>query len=145
MTVLQRWVVCVRETSKRTGTFHSLICFTTDPQPLPKLVRDRVRSSVSSSYLVLKIIQLLITSSSSSFRHIYPTLHLSFNNVFYKAVPKQVWPTQLAFLLSTVCRIFLCSLTVINNSSFRTPSVQWCNNWLTDWLFDLMSAWMAQE
>jgi len=37
----------------------------------------------------VKVIQQLLMSSSPSFRHFYPSLHLSFNNVFQKAVPRQ--------------------------------------------------------
>jgi hypothetical protein len=35
-----------------------------------------------------------------------------------------MWPIQLAFLLSTVCMIFLSSLNLCNTSSFFTRSVQ---------------------
>jgi hypothetical protein len=35
-----------------------------------------------------------------------------------------MWPIQLAFRLIISCRIFLCSLTLSNTSSFFTQSVQ---------------------
>ena len=41
------------------------------------------------SSLFRKAIKQLLTSSSSSSRHFYLSLHLSFNNVYYKAVPTQ--------------------------------------------------------
>ena len=74
--------------------------------------------------LFFNVTQQILTSSSSFPLHFYPSLYLSFNNVFQKAVPTQKCPIQLAFLLFIVCRIFLCSLTLCNNSSFLTPSIQ---------------------
>ena len=41
------------------------------------------------SSAVLKFIQQLLTTSSSSYRYCYPSFQLSFNNVFQKAVPMQ--------------------------------------------------------
>ena len=69
---------------------------------------------------LLKVIQYLLTSSSSSSCHFYPSLYLSFNNVFQKAVPTQdlTNPVSLQFFFSY--RIFLCSLTLSNTSSFST-------------------------
>jgi len=42
---------------------------------------------VSSTFL--KVFQQLLTSSSPSCRHFYPSFYLSFNNLFQKAVPTQ--------------------------------------------------------
>jgi len=41
-------------------------------------------------YLNLKFIQQLLTYFSSSFRHFYPSLYLSFNKVFEKADPRKM-------------------------------------------------------
>jgi hypothetical protein len=71
------------------------------------------------SFRFLDVIQYLHTSSSSSSHNFYPSLYLSFNNVFQKAVPTQIWPIQLAFLHFIASRIFL-SLTLRNTSSFST-------------------------
>jgi hypothetical protein len=38
--------------------------------------------------------------------------------------PRKMWPFQLAFCLRISCRIFLCSLTLSNTSSFLTWSAQ---------------------
>lgn len=57
---------------------HSAVRLTRVPQSLPKRVLYRVRFSAS---------QWLFTSSSSSPGHAYLSRYLSFNNVFWKAVP----------------------------------------------------------
>jgi hypothetical protein len=64
-----------------------VVCLKTGPYPLPKRVPQIVRSSASAfnfRYFVVtsKIIQKLLTSSSSS-----RSLHISSNNVLWKAVP----------------------------------------------------------
>ena len=62
----------------------SVICHTTGPQPLPKrflhLMQSRASSFKYSS--VPKVIQQLLTSSSSSSCHFYLPLYLPFNNFF---------------------------------------------------------------
>ena len=45
--------------------------------------------SVSSFPLFFKVIQYLLTFSSSSSHHLHHSLYISFNKVFYKAVPAQ--------------------------------------------------------
>ena len=77
-----------------------------------------------ASSLSLNVVQLLPTSSSSSSCHLYPSLYLSFNNLFSKALATQDVTIHLAFLLFIVCRIFLCSLTLRNTSLFFTRSVK---------------------
>ena len=69
---------------------------------------------INTASLFLKVIQQLVTPSSSSSRHFY----LSLNNVFRKQFLRKMWPIQIAFLLFTVCRIFLSFLTLRNTSSF---------------------------
>ena len=72
-------------------SFLSLI--TTGPQPIPKPVPHTVWSSASSFNLqysrFLKVIHWLLTSSSSSSRHLYPSPYLSLKNLFQKAVSTQ--------------------------------------------------------
>jgi hypothetical protein len=41
-----------------------------------------------------------------SSHHFYPSFCLSFHNVFTRQFLRKMWPIQLAFLLSIVCRIF---------------------------------------
>ena len=57
--------------------------------------------SMSTIPFFFNVIQLF-TSSSSSFRHFYPPLCLSFNNVFQMAVPMQN-VTNLVSLSSVYC------------------------------------------
>ena len=50
--------------------------------------------------------------------------YLSLNNVFYRRqFLRKIWPTQSAFFIFIVCRIFMSSLTQCNNS-FLAQSVQ---------------------
>ena len=69
------------------GTWHHPLCSQTGcPKPLTRRVRHKVRSS-TSSLNCLKVFPWLLTSSSSSPRHLYPYLYITINNVLYKAVP----------------------------------------------------------
>ena len=79
---------------------------------------------LSGSCLFLSVIQQLFTSSFSSSRHFYPSVYLSFSNMFRKQFLRKVWTNQLAFLLYSVCIMLLPSLTVRNTSSLFTRSVQ---------------------
>ena len=86
-------------------------------------------------------------SRASSFIWQYPLLSLRSSNSFVRLLPRllvtsicpfilpsiascrrqflrKMWPIQLAFRLLISFRIFLCSLTQINTSSFLTWSVQ---------------------
>ena len=63
-------------------------------------IRFLFRILVSSRFL--EVCNWLFISSSLSSRQFYISFHLSFSNVFYKAVPTQMWPIQFAFLLSVV-------------------------------------------
>ena len=58
-----------------------------DPPPPADLMLPLRNASILSPFL--KAIQWLLTSSPSSYLHFYPSLYLSFNNVFQKAVPTQ--------------------------------------------------------
>jgi hypothetical protein len=57
----------------------------------------------SVSCLSLKVTRWLLTSCSSFSRHFYPSLYISFNNMFQKALIRKMRPIQLGFLLFIVC------------------------------------------
>jgi hypothetical protein len=64
------------------------------------------------AFLFLKVIQWLLTYYSSSSRHFYPSLYLSFINMFEKTIPTQYVTNPVSFILFIVCRVFLSSLTI---------------------------------
>ena len=70
------------------------------------------------SSIFLAVIQQLLTSFFSS----SPKLKCSFKISFYKAVPKQYRPIQVAFLLFIISRIFLSPFTLYNTPSLLTIS-----------------------
>jgi hypothetical protein len=90
--------------------------------PLNAIYSFLLQISVSSS--VPKVIQQLITSSSSSSCHFYLPLYFSSITSFRRQFLRKIWPIQLAFRFLISCRIFLCSLTLSNTSSFLIWSVQ---------------------
>ena len=104
---------------------HSLFCLTTGPKSPPKrflhIVRSRA-SSFKSEY------PLLFLSSSSSFLRFLPRLLATsispfiFPSItcFRRQFLRKMCPTQLTFRFLISCRIFLCSLTLSNTSSFLT-------------------------
>ena len=75
---------------------HAAVCLMTGPRPLPKRVLRSFLFQFAVSSTFLKVIHWLLTSSSSYSRHYHPSLYLSSNNVFQKAVPTQdvTNPTQ---------------------------------------------------
>jgi len=91
------------------------------PLSLPKPVLHRLRFSFSSSSFQNSLISL--RSSSSCLRllpllpvtSILPSTFLSLM-CFRKQFLRKMWPVHLAFLLITVCRIFLSFVTLCNNS-----------------------------
>jgi len=108
---------------------HLVVCLTTGPRSLPKRALHIVRSR------------------ASAFKWEYPLLYLRLSNSFLRLLPclpvtsippftfpsitrcrrqflRKIWPIQFAFRLRIWCRIFLCSLTLSNTSSFLTWSVQ---------------------
>ena len=107
----------------------SVICQTTDPKPLPKwflhIVRSRASSfnwqypllSLRSSCSFLRLLHRLLVTSICPF--IFPSI-----TCFRRQFLRKMWPIQLAFRFLISCRIFLCSLTLSNTSSFLTWSVQ---------------------
>ena len=107
----------------------SVICQTTGPKPLPKRFLHIVRSRASSFNWQYPLLSL--RSSSSFLRHL-PRLVVTsicpfiFHSIicFTRQFLRKMWPIQLAFRLLISCRMFLCSLTLSNTSSFLTWSVQ---------------------
>ena len=104
---------------------HLVVCLTTGPKRALHIVRTRL-SSVKWAY------PLLFLRSSSSFLRLLLRLLVTFIPPFispsatccrWQFVPR-MWPIQLAIRLRISCRIFLCSLTLSNTSSFLTWSVQ---------------------
>ena len=108
---------------------HSVFCLTTDPKNPPKrflhIVRSRVSSfkwenpllSLSSFSTFLLFLPCLLVTSISPF--IFPSI-----TCFRTQLLRKMWPIQLAFRFVISCRIFICSLTLSNTSSFLTWSVQ---------------------
>ena len=108
------------------GSFiHSVFCLTTGPKPPPKrflhIVRSRASSfkweypllSLRSSSSFLRLLPHLLATSISPF--IFPSI-----TCFRRQFLRKMWPIQLAFHFLISCRIFLCSLTLSNTSSFLT-------------------------
>jgi hypothetical protein len=98
------------------------VCLTTGPKLLPKPALHIVRSRASSfkwEYLLLSL------RSSSSFLHLLPCLPVT--SILPCILPsvtrcrkqflRKMWPIQFAFRLRISCRIVLCSLTPLSNTS----------------------------
>ena len=106
-----------------------LVCLTRGPQPLPKPVLQTVHSSVSSFNLQYHLITLrsfnncLHLLSCLTVTSILPSTFPLITGFRMQLLCKML-PSQLAFLLFDVCRIFLFSLTLGNISSFVTWLVQ---------------------
>ena len=106
----------------------SVICQTTGPKPLPKRFLHIVRSRASSFNWQYPLLSL---RSSSSFLRVLPRLLVTsicpfiFPSITHcrRQFLRKMWPIQLAFRFLISCRIFLCSLTLSNTSSFHTWSV----------------------
>ena len=103
----------------------SVMCQTTGPKPLPQRFLHIVRSRASSFNWQYPLLSL---RSSSSFLHLLVTSICPFIFPSITCCRRQflckMWPIQLAFHFLISCRLFLCSLTLINTSSFLTWSVQ---------------------
>ena len=108
---------------------HPVVCLTTGSKSLPKqslhILRSRASSSkwehpflsLRSSSSFLRLLPCLLVTSISPF--IFPSI-----TCFRRQFLRKMWPIQLAFRFLIACRIFLCSLTWSNTSSFLTWSVQ---------------------
>jgi len=73
---------------------------------------------ISSILHFLKVIHQLLTPSSSSSRHFYPSPYPTLNNCFRRLFLRNMWPIPLNFLLFNVFRLFLSFLSL-------------CNTWVT--------------
>jgi len=108
---------------------HLVVCLTTGPKPLPKRAVHIVRSRASSFKWEYPLLSL---RSSNSFLRLLPYLpDTSIPPCIFPSVTRcrrqfrrKMWPVQFAFRLRIPCRIFLCSLTLSNTSSFLTWSFQ---------------------
>ena len=104
---------------------HSVFCLTTGPMPPPKRCLHIVRSRASSFKWAYPLLSL---RSSSSFLRLLATSISPFIfrliTCFRRQFLRKMWPIQLAFRFLISCRIFLCSLTLSNTSSFLTWLVQ---------------------
>jgi hypothetical protein len=108
---------------------HLAVCLTTGPKPLPKRAHHIVRSRASSFKWECPLLPL---RSSSSFLRLLPRLPVTYilSFIFHSITRcrrqflRKMWPIQLAFRLLISSRIFLCSFTVSNTTSFLTCSVQ---------------------
>ena len=103
----------------------SVICQTTGPKPLPKRFLHIVRSRASSFNWKYPLLSL--RSSSSSLRFLPRLLVISICPFIFPSITCfrrqflcKMWTIQLAFRFLISCRIFLCSLTLSNTSSFFT-------------------------
>ena len=91
--------------------------------------RPKASSKASSPHSAYP---LLFLRSSSSFLRLLPRLTVtSIPPFIFPSITRcrrqflgKIWTIQLAFRLLISCRIFLCSLTLSNTSSFLTRSVQ---------------------
>ena len=107
----------------------SVICQTTGPKPLPKWFLHIVQSRAPSFNWQYPLLSL---RSSSNFLHLLPYLLVTSICPFIfpsitccrRQFLRKTWPIQLAFRHLISCRIFLCSLTLSNTSSFLTWSGQ---------------------
>ena len=129
------WLRCVLTRKRPWGLFREIfffylvVCVTTGPKPLPKRALHIVRSRASSFKWEYPLLSL---RSSNSFLRLLPCLPVtSIPPCIFPSVTRcrmqfrrKMWPIQFAFRLRIPCRIFLCSLTVSNTSSFVAWSVQ---------------------
>jgi len=108
---------------------HLVVCLTIGPKPLSKRALHTVQSRASSFKWQYPLLSL---RSSNSFPRLLPRLPVTsippftFTSITCcrRQFLRKMWPIQLAFRLLISCRIFLCSLTLSNTSSFLTWSVQ---------------------
>ena len=108
---------------------HLVVCLTTGPKPLPKRAVHIMWSRASSFKWEYPLPSL---RSSSNFLHLLPHLPVTFIPPFVfpsitccrRQFLHKIWPIHLAFHILISCRIFLCSLTLSNTSSFFTWLVQ---------------------
>ena len=108
---------------------HLAVCLTTGPHRLPKRALHIVRSKASSFKWEYPLLSL---KSSNRFLRFLPCLPVTsippyiFPSITHcrRQFLRKMWPIKFASHLCLSCRIFLCSLTLSNTSSFLTWSVQ---------------------
>ena len=107
---------------------HLAVCLTTGPKPLPNRALHIVRSTASSFNCEYPLLSLRSSSSFPRFLRLpvtsIPPFIFSSITRCRRQFLRKMWPIQLAFRFLISCRIFLCSLTLSNTSSFLTRSVQ---------------------
>jgi hypothetical protein len=99
------------------------------PKPLPKRALHIVRFRASSFKWECPLLSL---RPSNSFLRLFPSLPVtSIPPCIFPSITRcrrqflrKMWLIQFAFRLRISCRIFICSLTLSNTSSFPTWSVQ---------------------
>ena len=105
---------------------NSIVCHTAGPQPIPKRVLHRVRSSAFSFNFQYPLFSLRLPSSCLRLlprllvTSILPSTFPS-TKCFTRQFLRQMWPTQLAFFLFTVRMIFLSSLPLSQCFSTTGP------------------------
>ena len=113
--------LCVRMYVRIYVLIHSVICLTTGPMPPPKRCLHIVRSRPSSFKCEYPHLSL---RSSSSFLRLLPRLVTCISPFIFPSITcfrrQFLRPIQLTFRFLISCRIFLCSLTLSNTSSFLT-------------------------
>ena len=124
------WLLTSCEKHSHTVIYiHLVVCLTTGPKPLPNQALHILRCRVSSFKWEYPFLSL---RSSSNFLRLLPRLPIASIPLFFfpsitscrRQFLRKMWPIQLALRLPISCRIFLCSLTLSNTSSFFTWSVQ---------------------
>jgi len=111
------------------SSFIQVVCLTTGSKPLPKRALHIVQSRASSFKWKYSLLSLKL---SNSFLRLLPCLPVTSIPPFIlpsitrcrRQFLRKMWPIQFAFRLCISCRIFPCSLTLTNTSSFLTWSVQ---------------------
>ena len=119
--------------------FKYSLAFSSVYHSFSSLSYDRFKeSSIASSphtaiqsFLFQMRVSLLSLRSSSSFLLLLPCLSVtSISSCIFPSVTlcrrqflRKMWPIKFAYRLRISCRIFLCSLTLSNTSSFLTWSV----------------------
>jgi len=113
----------------REGFIHLVVCLTRGPKPLPKRALHTVRSRVSSFKWEYPL--LFLRSSNCFLRLLLRLLVTSIPPFIFPSITRcrrlfltKMSPIQFASRLRISCRIFLCSLSLSNTSSFLTWSVQ---------------------
>ena len=124
LVIFSALVKCLKKNVNTVRQFiHLVVCLKTGPKPLPKRALHIVRSRASSFKWEYPLLSL---RSSNSFLRLLPCLPVTYiPPCIFPSVTRcrrqfrrKMWPIQFTFCLRISCRIFLCSLTLSNTSSF---------------------------